>query len=69
MLDEFDLNPFGLITTCLFMGGLYIWGKRNGQTEVVQSYEKMENDRRMAEMQSQIFYLKQELDLQKGLYK
>lgn len=67
MFDDTDTNPLGLLVNVLFMGGIFMWGKKTGQKEVVQSYEKMETERKFAEMQDQIFYLKRELDAQKGL--
>lgn len=67
MYDDGDANPIGLVVNALFMWGLFSWGKKTGQQEVIQSYEKMETERKFAEMQSQIYYLKKELDAQKGV--
>jgi hypothetical protein len=64
MFDDTEINPAGALMNALFMGGIYLWGRNNGQKEVVQSYEKMETERKFAEMQAQIFYLKKKLEEQ-----
>ncbi|OGT44282.1 MAG: hypothetical protein A3F13_02630 [Gammaproteobacteria bacterium RIFCSPHIGHO2_12_FULL_40_19] len=62
-----DSNPFGLLVSALFTAGIFYWGKKSGQEQVLQSYDKMDTERRFSEMQAQIFFLKRELDAAKGL--
>jgi len=67
MYDDSEFNPLGCLVSALFMGGIFYMGKKTGQQEVVQSFEKMEMERKFHEMQAQIFFLNNKLNAQKDL--